>query len=981
MLGLLVCTSARGDVKDIDFQRDVRPILQTKCLKCHGPYEPAGELDLTRRESAIELQAVVPGQADASTLIQRITAADDAIRMPHQSPALSAHEIAILQSWIVSGAHWPAHWAYEPLKEIEPPELRSKSLQQWCQTPIDYFVAAAQELRGLVPSPLANRRTLLRRASFELRGLPPTTDELNTFLSDDTPDAWAKCVDRLLESPAYGERWARHWMDLVHFAETHGHDQDRPREHAWPYRDYLVRSFNQDKPYHQFVREQVAGDVLDPLNPDAIVATGFLAAGPWDESSLRDIREDSIDRVAGQYLDRDDIVTTVMSTFMSTSVHCARCHDHKFDTISQREYYGLQAVFAGIDKANRPYDPDPKVAGQRASLQSQLRDLEEQYAADPPALLTDEANAIVAEWESTDEAMPVRWLPMELVSAVSQGGATLTVDTSHHTVLASGTRPDKDIYSIDAITDLRQISALRLELIPHDDLPMRGPGRNDNGNLHLNTIRCFEVLTEPDHLREWSFKKPLADFNQQGWSIDMSVDGDPNTAWGIYPEVGRLHQGVFPLSEVRTSSQPQRLRIELHQIHGGGHLIGCLRLSVTDVGASLLEQSTTIPEDIAQILQVPRHQRSMDQRAVIAYWILTRRLTQQLGALPTEQFVYVGTNQFAADGSFRPAEKPRTIHVLRRGLLAEPGDEATAGALSLIPSLPSQLAVRQADNEGARREALANWLTDQRNPLLWRSIANRVWQHCIGRPLVDTPNDFGQMGAMPSHPELLDWMAYYLQQHGGSLKELQRLILTSAVYQQQSTNRTDGAEVDQENRYLWRMNGRRLDAESYRDALLQVTGVLDSTIGGPSVRQFIETPGVHVTPNVDYDHFDPGDPSQTRRSIYRFLFRTVPDPFMEALDCPDASQLAPQRNSSLTAVQALATLNDKLVVHLSQRFAESPEADQPELEPQVRLGYRRLFGRDPHNDELQRVTEYARQHGLANACRVLFNTNEFLFVD
>jgi hypothetical protein len=422
------------------------------------------------------------------------------------------------------------------------------------------------------------------------------------------------------------------------------------------------------------------------------------------------------------------------------------------------------------------------------------------------------------------------------------------------------------------------------------------------------------------------------------------------------------------------------LRIELHQIHGGGHLIGRFRLSVTDSAPERLQQDSQIPLAIWNLIDVASDDRTAEQQSQLAYWYLKHQLQTQLDALPPQQLVYCGTNRFEPDGSFRPSKTPRTVNVLRRGLVTQPMSEATPGGLSCIKAISPDFQITEAD-EGSRRLALARWLSDKRNPLVWRSIVNRVWLYHFGKGLVSTPNDFGLMGASPSHPGLLDWLAVTLQENNGSLKELHRLILTSAVYQQTSTARLKAGRIDADNRLLWRMNRRRLDAESFRDALLVVSGTLHPQMGGPSVRQFIQTPGNHVTPKVDYQNFDVDDPANYRRSVYRFLFRTLPDPFMEALDCPDASQLTPKRNVSLTALQALATLNDKFVVRQSEHLAELLRKEKGKLDGQIDLAYRRMFGRSPRENERQAVKKYAQQHGLANACRFLFNTNEFLFVD
>jgi hypothetical protein len=623
----------------------------------------------------------------------------------------------------------------------------------WCRTPVDRFILAKLREKGLSPSPEADKRTLLRRVTFDLTGLPPTPEEIDAFLQDSSPNAYEKVVDRLLSSPHYGERWARHWMDIAHYAETHGHDQDRPRPNAWPYRDYLIRSFNFDKPYARFVREQIAGDVLWPDDADAIYAMGFLATGPWDESSLRDIRDDTIDRQIARYIDRDDMVTTAMSTFISSTVHCARCHDHKFDPISQQDYYALQAVFAGVDKADHEFETDAAVAQQRKQVT--------------------EAKARIA---------PIR-----------------------------------------------------------------------------------------------------------------------NAAW------------MNPAAE-----------------------------------SLLLAAESAV-------------QRRSD-------------------TLPPIKVVYAATSDFKPDGSFRPSGKPREVRMLKRGDINKPGPEARPGALACVPGLAARFRLADAGNEGSRRVALADWITNPKNPLTWRSIVNRVWHYHFGKGIVDTANDFGRMGAKPTHPELLDWLAVSFQEHGGSLKWLHRLIVTSAVFRQSSHHDSHFGEMDGENRYLWRMNRTRLDAEEVRDAVLLAAGRLDRTMGGPSVKQFNMSPGIHVTPVVDYAGFDVDRPENYRRSVYRFVFRTLPDPLMEALDCPDSSQLTPARTDSVTPLQALAMLNNKFMVRMSEHLAERATKTGPDIVGQIAAVYRFALGREP-TAESTSLVEYARRHGLANACRVVLNSNEFIFLN
>ncbi len=970
----------------VDFDQQIRPILFSRCVGCHGADTAEAGLRLDSRAAATgqldSVAAIVPERPEESELLRRVASNDPEERMPPEGEPLTAAEIELLQRWIDEGAPWPEHWAYRPLVKPLPPEIPAAEMAGWAASPIDAFLAEKLLDNDLRPSPAADRRTLLRRVHFDLLGLPPPPEMLDAFVADRSPDAYERIVDSLLASSQYGERWARHWMDLVHFAESHGHDQDRPREHAWPYRDYLIRAFNTDQPYQRFVQEQVAGDVLFPDDPWAIVATGFLAAGPWDESSLRDIQADSLDRQIGHYLDRDDIVTNTLSTFISTTVHCARCHDHKFDPISQQEYYNLQAVFAGTDKANRSYDPDPQVAQQRREILAGLEQLEQQRSHPDSELLLPRVQAEVAQWEQQWQQTVAQWQVLEPAEFSSEHGSVLSLQPDH-SLLAQGYRPDQDTYTIEADCDLSELTGIRLEVMADPSLPHNGPGRQDNGNLHLNELTVIATPTTAAAADQSLGTVPLewggvsADFDQEGWTAAHAIDGNPATAWGIFPQIGQTHTATFALQAKLAG--PVRLRVTLQQSHGQGHLIGRLRLSVTGSPAPL--KTAALPPAVASILQTQPALRSPSERIELAAFVLGQRLQRDLTALPPQQLVYCGTNQFEPDGSFQRAAQPRLVQILQRGEIDRPLSEATPGALALVSQLSPTFELPQPQDEAARRAALARWLSDRQNVLTWRSIANRLWQFHFGQGIVDTPNDFGHMGSAPTHPELLDWLAVELRDNGGSLKSLQRLIVTSAVYRQQSDYASPRAERDADNRFLWRMNRRRLDAESVRDAALQISGTLDRTMGGPSVRQFLQTPGVHVTPVVDYANFDVDSPAMSRRSVYRFLFRTVPDPFLQSLDCPDGSQLTPQRTESLTALHALSLLNDKLLVHLSQRIAARAEREAQAGESAVTAAFRLILLRMPSADEAAAVAQYAEEHGLANACRYLLNTNEFMFVD
>jgi mono/diheme cytochrome c family protein len=969
----------------IDFDTRIQPLLAGRCVQCHGPGTAEAGLRLDVAAGALAAlesgnRAIVPGWAQESALVMRIRA-DGEERMPPHGKPLEPAEIAALERWITQGAPWPEHWAYRPLTLPPVPPLADGQAAGWPRNPIDHFILRTLAEHDLGPAPEADRRTLLRRLSFDLIGLPPTPAELDAFLADDAPDAWERIVDRLLASPHFGERWARHWMDVVHYADSHGFEHDLPRE-IWPYRDYLVRSFNDDKPYARFVREQVAGDALHPGDVDALVATGFLATGPWDLSALQAGNADSIDHEISQYLDRDDIVSTVISTFVSTTVHCARCHDHKFDPVTQEDYYGLQAVFAGIDKAHRPYDPDPEVGRQRDALVARRAELSRMKEAADAALLAPDLEAEVAAWGAAHARAATAWVTPTVVEARADA-ATVLVPQPDGSCLATGDRPDKDVYTFVLDVPLPGITAVRLEVLTDETLPHQGPGRQENGNLHLSEVVVTAApLADPSRRRPVTVAAATADFNQGGgWSIDRAIDGNPATAWGIYPAVGRPHEARFDLAEPLGHPGGTRLTVELRQLHGGGHLIGRPRLSVTDVAPSLLAEAGTLPAEVAAALGRPPEERDDRQRAILAAAYLDRTITAELAALPAQKKIYCGTNRFEPTGGLRPAPAPRPIHVLARGEITQPGAPATPGTLSCVPGLPSRFELDDPADEARRRVALAEWLARDDNVLTWRSIANRVWQYHIGRGLVTTPNDFGRMGAAPSHPELLDWLAVSLRESGGSLKSLHRLIVTSAAYRQASRHVPEHAAIDGDNRLLWRMNRRRLDAESVRDAILAVAGTLDPALGGPPVEHFVRGRTFNLRPEADYAAYDRDAPGATRRSIYRYHFRTIPDPLMDALDCPDGTALAPTRTESVTALQALAVKNDPFVIRQAERLAARLEAEAPDAAARIALAYRRLFGRRPSAHELEAVLDYTRRFGLANACRMLLNTNEFLFID
>jgi hypothetical protein len=783
---------------------------------------------------------------------------------------------------VKSGA---ADWAWQPLARPPVPAVVCAGMPPH---PVDAFILAdGRRAAGRE----ADRRTLLRRVSFGLTGLPPDPSEIARFLADAAPDAFERAVDRLLCSPRFGERWARLWMDAAHFAETHGHDQDRIREHAWPYRDYLIDSFNAGKPFARFIEEQIAGDVSFPDDPRATIALGFLAAGPWDESSLRDIREDTLDRQIGRYLDRDDMISTAIETFCSVTVRCARCHDHKFDPIPQRDYYALQAVFAGVDRANRRIDVDGETQRRRRELERQI------------------------------QTRAGNWRTPRPVESSGLHSALLVRDDG--SIMAQGDRPPIDVSAVTLRDVPAGVMALRIEALTDESLPMRGPGRADNGNFHLSEIEVFAGE------RRLALRDAVASFDQKDWEVGRAIDGDEQTAWGIHPQEGRDHWAVFSFDSPAPAGP---LRVVLRQLHGRGHVIGRFRVSV----------STSIPPEV------------------------------ELARLPPPQLVYAAASEFEPDGGLVPTRGvPRAIQFLVRGEVTRPLDAVNPGALSAchVPFPAADFSI-----EGNRRASLARWLVDERNPLTWRSLVNRVWHWHFGRGLVRTPNDFGNMGAAPVNQRLLDWLAVWFRDDAeGSLKRLHRLIVTSRAYRQVADSRAADDESP-----VWR--GRRLDAEEIHDAMVAISGDLDLRAGGPSDRHFTLAPGIHVTPVVDYAAFDVGAAPSRRRSVYRFIFRTLPDPWMEALDCPSGDQLAPDRGNSVTVQQALALWNGRLTAFQSERLAARLEQTSEGLDDKLRRLGELAFGRSPDDTELREWGEHATRFGLPSLCRVIFNSNEFVFV-
>lgn len=1001
------------------------PVLAKNCHECHSHAARKSKNGLVLDSAGAILAggdsgpAVAPGEPEQSLLIKAVRQTSPDLQMPPKGKAkLSEADIAVLVEWVkrvqpVKEATGPVAadwWSLRPLVRPRVPGEQSNGVvESWSdgrkqarapapqhssapfqENPIDAFIRAKLREKKLASAPEADARTLVRRLHFDLVGLPPTAEEVEAFEREygtkGTKGTYEKTVARLLDSPRYGERWARHWLDTIHFADTHGFEHDVLRTNAWRYRDYVITAFNRDVSWQRFIREQLAADVFYPAEPQLVVALGFLGAGPLDTST-----QSTAPRTF-DYLDRDDLVTQTMAAFASTTANCARCHAHKFDPISQEDYYALQAVFAGISKGDVPFDESPETGSQRRHWQGLIAAADAKNAA---VLFAPEHAPVLARWEASQGKTVTEWLPFALESLLSSDGSTLKREADG-SVSSCGTRPEKDTYTVTATTSFTNVTALRLEVLADEALPKKGPGRQDNGNLHLSEVEVRWQPAVTTNSTKVKIKRATADFDQAGWTIQHALDGNEKTAWGIYPRVGESHLAVFEFEQPVKLAAGTKLVIALKQLHGGGHLIGRFRLSATDSPNANLE---VVPVLVAAGLKVPAAQRTAEQRLAMAAQALRQHAQAELGKLPAV------TQVFAVS---RGAE-PKPVHVLKRGDIDKPGKLAEPGALAAIAELPGRFVLADPKRESARRVALADWLADPRNPLTWRSAANRIWHFHFGRGLCDTPGDFGKMGGVPSHPELLDWLACELRD-SGSVKHLQRLMVTSAAYRQSSRveglnglrvekekrptshapsnsstlqpfNPSTASTVDPDNRLLWRMNRSRLEAESFRDAVLVVSGRLDLTLGGPGVQHFKLSKGPQLTPKVDYTPFDWDSPGAGRRSIYRVVWRGIADPFMEALDFPDAALLQPTRSFSASALQALTLFNNDFVLRHSEHFAARVEKLGADTPARVRAAVRLAYQRAATPEEVQAMAAYAEQHGLAALGRVLFNSNEFLFVN
>ena len=859
-------------------------------------------------------------------------------------------------------------WSRKPLVSPKlPPE------NQWARNEVDRFILAKLKANDLRPSQEASPLALVRRATHDLTGLPPTPQETEEFLEaygKDSEKAYEALVDRLLASPRYGERFARHWLDVAKYADTCGYDKDKLRPNAWPYRDYVIRSFNEDKPYARFIQEQVAGDALFPDEPDGVLGLGFLAAGPWDFIGHAEVSESKIDGMVARNLDRDDMVSNVFNTFCAVTIQCARCHEHKGDPITQDHYYSLQSVFAAVDKADRKYGTDTATEKKRSAWEKELVRYKSEKAKIEKEI-KEQGGESLAKLESQIKALQAKAKPI-----------VKRPEFGYHSHLEKSAYKSKWVQvDLGERVDIKKIILHAC----HDDHNGIGAG--------FGFPMRFKVVAS--NREDFSRSQVLADESKKDFAnpglvpVEYSVESSARYLRITATKLAlRSNDYIFALAELEVqdgTGKNRALKAKVSSLDSIEAPVRWRRTNLTD-GIWAQGSDKAAAREIANLnkekaalmakLETPERLNRLEE--------LEKEIKQvngKIAKLPKGNMVYAAATHFKSQGNFKPTNgKPRNIRFLHRGDVTQPGEEVSPGTLPIFKNESWQFKLPKEHYESARRAALAKWLVRKDHPLTWRTIVNRIWQWHFGQGLVLSPNDFGELGQTPSHPELLDWIALYFRNEGGSFKKMHKLLVMSSTYRQSSNGNEKFAKADSGNQLLWRMNRRKLSAEEIRDAILSVSGKLNVEMGGPGYYLFALEKTAH-SPHYEYHKFNPEDAKSHRRSIYRFIVRSQPNPFMTTLDCADSSQSTPKRNETLTALQALSLLNNKFSIAMARHFASRLEKETEALAVQVKQGHLLVTGRVPDKEETDLLLGYARKHGLPNLCRALFNLSEFTYLD
>jgi cytochrome c553 len=975
------------------FKTSVRGILQAKCVKCHSGDRVEGEFDMGTREALLKGGArgpgLVPGDSKKSLLWQ-LTAHQKEPAMPHERAKLPDADIARIAEWIDLGAPYDKpfveqtdawtkkvvaadlkkHWAYLPLAQAKPPAAGH---------PVDAFLRAKLDAAKLKPNPPADKRTLIRRTYLDLIGLPPAPEQVEAFLRDESPEAFEKVVDGLLASQHFGEKWARHWLDLVRFAESHGFEHDYDRPTAYHYRDFVIKALNQDLPFDTFTKWQIAGDELAPADPLAMMATGYLAAGVHSTQ----ITKNEVEK--HRYDELDDIVGNIGTTFLGLTVGCARCHDHKYDAFPARDYYRMVSAFTTVVRTEVELDLD--TAGYAKLKQA----FDAEHAAFTDAVAKYEREHLPAKflaWEKTrgDKPLPLDWVRPVAGGMKSAGGATLAAQPDG-SVIVSGKNPTTETLTFEFTTEEQGLRSLRIEALAHPSLVKGGPGRATNGNFALSDLRVtVRPKTGPGGPEAVKLTNPRATFEQKGLPVAAAIDADKTSAWAVDPQFGKDHAAAFNFEKPVGFPGGTVVTVALAFNNNTGHGMGRPRVSLSTAEKPDLA-AAPVSEAVRSALATPSEKRTPEQRAEAAKWFapqdaeyakLKNAEQEHLAKAPKPNRV-----KALVSSEGLPAIKLHTqgadflkeTHFLRRGDPTQKEGVAPVGFLQvLMPDPEAQSKWLKSPPPGSRtthkRAALAEWLTDTSDgagQLLARVVVNRLWAQHFGRGLVSTVSDFGTRGDPPTHPELLDFLAGELIRNGWKLKPIHTLIVTSAAYRQSSTRDEAKVKADPDNKLVWRQPVRRLSAEVIRDSILAVGGKLNTTMYGPG-------------------HLSEESP---RRSVYFTMKRSKLIPALIVFDAPDGTTGVGDRPSTTIAPQALHLMNNPHVRGAAHGFARRVLAD-PKVtdEAAVKLAYALALCREPTAAELADALPFLkgkaaadRETALADFCQVLFCLNEFLYAD
>ncbi len=940
--GLAIIPATAGSLladEPVDFNRDVRPIFARHCYACHGPTKSEGGLRLNAREAAVaELEsgdfAVVPEDPDASVLLERVSSGDASIRMPPEGVPLSKDQIAILRRWIEQGAVWNEHWAFTPISHAAVPEPAAE-LRAWVRNPIDSFVLARLERDGLQPAPMADPVALIRRISFDVTGLPPTPEDVQAFVADPSEAAYTALVDRLLASPHYGEQWGRHWLDLVRFAETNSFERDADKPHAWRYRDYVIRSFNEDKPFDQFAREQLAGDEIDPPTPESMVATGYYRLGLWDDepSDPEQLKYDTL----------DDMVKTTSQVFLGLTLDCARCHDHKIDPLLQSDYYRFLAFFHNIKPMQTSGKNIERVLfandEERGSFQRQRRDWR---------VRRDRLTSEVRQFEN---------------------GFAAAVPPGSDLVPPLDLEQIRYRYFEGSWTELPDFAALKPKAAGWlgDTFLSLSPRLRD-GAFGLELRALLRVPKEGTY----TFMLDADD------GVRLTVDGRRVVERDGLHEVGDPQEGSLELPAGRVP-----LRLDYFQ---QGEKIG-LELSWSGPG---LEKRSLVAADHDRHPPRPAEFVLQHGEAVFAGPVMAAhrsRICAWQAALESEP-VPPKVLCVTENGPTAPV-----THVLIRGNPHAPAEAVEPGYPVILGGQDAEIPTPDLTAATSRRRlALAGWLMRGDHPLVPRVLANRIWQYHFGRGLVRSPNNFGLGGDAPTHPELLDWLATSLVSNGWRIKSLHRTILLSSTYRMSTQVPPRAHAMDPQNQALSHFDMRRLTAEELRDALLAVSGRLNLKMFGPGF--YPEIPA-----EVLAGQSRPGDgwgksteEEQARRSIYIHVKRSLLTPLLESFDLAETDNSCPVRFVTTQPTQALGLINGGYLHQQAGWLADRLRKEAPQgVDQQIERGFRLATGRSPSPEETEELSGLLRdlqqQFGLSadqalqRLCLVLLNLNEFLYLE